>query len=140
MGTRASSCSPPSNLLLWVTIALKLVVLAMPHGLLFSLSNLRSSILAFQFEVFIVVFCSTWVSCCVAFYAHFFLISNMMFSISVHHGILFLLKHLLWFFHDHLFLLFSPRSLVLVVISTWSTHHYALHGFLFLLLSLRSLH
>ncbi len=43
MGANVSSCSPPSNLLLWLTIALKLVVLAMPHSLLFSLSNLRSS-------------------------------------------------------------------------------------------------
>ncbi len=99
-----------------------------------------SSILIFQLEVFIMVFCSTWVSHCVAFHGHFFLISNMRFSIGVHHGILFLVRHLLWFFHDHLFLLFSPRSLVFIVISTQSTHHYALHGFLFLLSNLKSLH
>lgn len=55
MGANVTSCSPPSNLLLWLTIVLKLVVLAMPHGLLFSLSNLRSSSWSFVTLEFLVV-------------------------------------------------------------------------------------
>lgn len=55
MGANASSCSPPSNLLLWLIVALKLVVLTMPHGLLFSLSNLRSSSWSFVPIEFLVV-------------------------------------------------------------------------------------